>query len=156
MGRARKGTCRRHAGLDCQTWPLLLELIVFSCKLYLLAEILKAAPIPSHVLYGIIRDSNIQPKWNDIALPTGTCPSTARETAPPPRSMVTLDAGQPPSRLSLRLRTGLSTDVLMQCGRPHDAFLSDGIRRYNPDLLDAELPAASTTIARPSHALPGS
>ncbi|KAF2118924.1 hypothetical protein BDV96DRAFT_367314 [Lophiotrema nucula] len=40
-------------------------------KVYLLAEILKAAPIPSHVLYGIIRDSNIQPKWNDIALPHG-------------------------------------------------------------------------------------
>ncbi|KAF2471334.1 uncharacterized protein BDR25DRAFT_313930 [Lindgomyces ingoldianus] len=38
-------------------------------KVYLLAEIIKAAPIPSHVLYGLIRDSNIQPKWNDIALP---------------------------------------------------------------------------------------
>lgn len=40
-------------------------------KVYLLAEILKAAPIPSHVLFAIIRDSNIQPRWNDIALPLG-------------------------------------------------------------------------------------
>ncbi|KAF2003094.1 hypothetical protein P154DRAFT_110388 [Amniculicola lignicola CBS 123094] len=40
-------------------------------KVYLLAEIMKAAPIPSHVLFGILRDSNIQPKWNDIALPNG-------------------------------------------------------------------------------------
>ncbi|KAF2491534.1 hypothetical protein BU16DRAFT_121081 [Lophium mytilinum] len=40
-------------------------------KLYLLAEIIKAAPIPSSVLYGIIRDAQIQPKWSDIALPHG-------------------------------------------------------------------------------------
>ncbi|KAF2182722.1 hypothetical protein K469DRAFT_218901 [Zopfia rhizophila CBS 207.26] len=40
-------------------------------KVYLLAEILKASPIPSHVLFGIIRDSQIQPRWNDIALPHG-------------------------------------------------------------------------------------
>ncbi|CAN9333984.1 unnamed protein product [Alternaria alternata] len=40
-------------------------------KVYLLAEILKAAPIPSHVLFGIIRDANIQPRWNDMALPPG-------------------------------------------------------------------------------------
>ncbi|ORY01509.1 hypothetical protein BCR34DRAFT_627743 [Clohesyomyces aquaticus] len=40
-------------------------------KVYLLAEIIKAAPISSHVLLGLIRDYNIQPKWNDIALPRG-------------------------------------------------------------------------------------
>ncbi|KAL6707033.1 hypothetical protein ACN47E_004785 [Coniothyrium glycines] len=40
-------------------------------KVYLLAEILKAAPIPSHVLFGVIRDANIQPRWNDMALPPG-------------------------------------------------------------------------------------
>ncbi|KAF2855114.1 hypothetical protein T440DRAFT_204242 [Plenodomus tracheiphilus IPT5] len=40
-------------------------------KVYLLAEILKAAPIPSHVLFNIIRDNNIQPRWNDMALPPG-------------------------------------------------------------------------------------
>lgn len=40
-------------------------------KVYLLAEILKAAPIPSHVLFGLIRDANIQPRWNDTALPPG-------------------------------------------------------------------------------------
>ncbi|KAF2791463.1 hypothetical protein K505DRAFT_339550 [Melanomma pulvis-pyrius CBS 109.77] len=38
-------------------------------KVYLLAEILKAAPISSHVLFALIRDSNIHPRWNDIALP---------------------------------------------------------------------------------------
>lgn len=40
-------------------------------KVYLLAEVLKAAPIPSHVLFNIIRDNNIQPRWNDMALPPG-------------------------------------------------------------------------------------
>ncbi|KAF2640742.1 hypothetical protein P280DRAFT_326246 [Massarina eburnea CBS 473.64] len=41
-------------------------------KVYLLAEILKAAPISSHVLYNLIRDSNIQqPRWNEMALPHG-------------------------------------------------------------------------------------
>ncbi|KAF2710826.1 hypothetical protein K504DRAFT_236545 [Pleomassaria siparia CBS 279.74] len=40
-------------------------------KVYLLAEILKASPIPSHVLFNLIRDANIQPRWNDIALPHG-------------------------------------------------------------------------------------
>lgn len=42
-------------------------------KVFLLAEILKAAPVPSHVLYNLIRDSNIQPRWNDILLPHGRC-----------------------------------------------------------------------------------
>lgn len=49
-----------------------------SWQVYLLAEIIKTS-LPSHVLFGIIRDSNIQPKWNDIALPYGTC------TPVPPR-----------------------------------------------------------------------
>ncbi|KAF2033538.1 hypothetical protein EK21DRAFT_109006 [Setomelanomma holmii] len=40
-------------------------------KVYLLAEILKAAPIPSQVLLNFIRDSQIQPRWNDTALPPG-------------------------------------------------------------------------------------
>ncbi|KAI4923892.1 hypothetical protein J4E85_008049 [Alternaria conjuncta] len=40
-------------------------------KVYLLAEVLKAAPIPSHVLFQFIRDANIQPRWNDMALPPG-------------------------------------------------------------------------------------
>ncbi|OCL08130.1 hypothetical protein AOQ84DRAFT_293757 [Glonium stellatum] len=40
-------------------------------KVYLLAEIMKAAPVSSNVLYGIIREAQIQPKWNDIALPQG-------------------------------------------------------------------------------------
>ncbi|CAI6333869.1 unnamed protein product [Periconia digitata] len=40
-------------------------------KVYLLAEILKAAPVPPHVLYNIIRDANIQPRWNEMALPHG-------------------------------------------------------------------------------------
>lgn len=40
-------------------------------KVYLLAEIIKAAPVPSNVLFGIIREAQIQPKWNDIALPQG-------------------------------------------------------------------------------------
>ncbi|KAF2205427.1 hypothetical protein GQ43DRAFT_16261 [Delitschia confertaspora ATCC 74209] len=40
-------------------------------KVYLLTEIIKAAPLPSSVLYGLIRDYQIQPKWNDIALPHG-------------------------------------------------------------------------------------
>lgn len=40
-------------------------------KVYLLAEILKASPVPTHVLYGLLRDYNVQPRWNDIALPHG-------------------------------------------------------------------------------------
>lgn len=40
-------------------------------KVYLLAEILKAAPVPSHVLLNLIRDANIQPRWNEMALPHG-------------------------------------------------------------------------------------
>lgn len=39
-------------------------------KVYLLAEILKAS-VPSHTLLNIIRESNIQPKWEDIPLPQG-------------------------------------------------------------------------------------
>ncbi|KAF1945284.1 hypothetical protein EJ02DRAFT_52173 [Clathrospora elynae] len=40
-------------------------------KVYLLAEILKAAPIPSHLLFAFIRDANILPRWTDMALPPG-------------------------------------------------------------------------------------
>ncbi|KAF2826527.1 hypothetical protein CC86DRAFT_31536 [Ophiobolus disseminans] len=40
-------------------------------KVYLLAEMLKAAPVPSHVLFNFIRDYQIQPRWNDMALPPG-------------------------------------------------------------------------------------
>ncbi|KAF2633243.1 hypothetical protein BU25DRAFT_416497 [Macroventuria anomochaeta] len=40
-------------------------------KIYLLAEILKAAPVSSHVLYGFIRDYHVQVRWNDMALPPG-------------------------------------------------------------------------------------
>lgn len=40
-------------------------------QVYLLAEVLKAAQVPSHVLFGFIRDANIQPRWNDMALPPG-------------------------------------------------------------------------------------
>lgn len=40
-------------------------------KVYLLAEVLKAAPISSHVLFALVRDTNIQPRWNDMALPPG-------------------------------------------------------------------------------------
>lgn len=40
-------------------------------KIYLLAEILKAAPVSSHVLYGFIRDYQVQVRWNDMALPSG-------------------------------------------------------------------------------------
>ncbi|KAF2742953.1 hypothetical protein M011DRAFT_411644 [Sporormia fimetaria CBS 119925] len=39
-------------------------------KVYLLAEIIKSA-LPSHTLLSIIRETNIQPRWNDIALPYG-------------------------------------------------------------------------------------
>ncbi|KAF2250494.1 hypothetical protein BU26DRAFT_264354 [Trematosphaeria pertusa] len=42
-------------------------------KVYLLAEVLKAAPVPSHVLFDLIRNSNIQPRWNEMALPQGKC-----------------------------------------------------------------------------------
>ena len=40
-------------------------------QVYLLAEVLKAAQVPSHVLFAFIRDTNIQPRWNDMALPPG-------------------------------------------------------------------------------------
>ncbi|KAH8726066.1 hypothetical protein GQ44DRAFT_198448 [Phaeosphaeriaceae sp. PMI808] len=40
-------------------------------KVYLLAEILKAAPIAPHVLLNVIRDAQIQPRWTDMALPPG-------------------------------------------------------------------------------------
>jgi hypothetical protein len=40
-------------------------------QIYLLAEMLKANPIPSHVLMGILRDHNVHPRWNDMALPPG-------------------------------------------------------------------------------------
>ncbi|KAH6642556.1 hypothetical protein C7974DRAFT_301266 [Boeremia exigua] len=40
-------------------------------KIYLLAEILKAAPVSSHVLYGFIRDYQVQVRWTDMALPSG-------------------------------------------------------------------------------------
>jgi len=48
------------------------RLITFPTQVYLLAEIIKAAPVSSNVLFGIIREAQIQPKWNDIALPQGT------------------------------------------------------------------------------------
>ncbi|KAF1926863.1 uncharacterized protein M421DRAFT_102264 [Didymella exigua CBS 183.55] len=40
-------------------------------KIYLLAEILKAAPVSSHVLYSFIREYQVQVRWNDMALPPG-------------------------------------------------------------------------------------
>lgn len=40
-------------------------------QVYLLAEILKAAPVPSHVLINFIKDNHIQPRWEDTALPPG-------------------------------------------------------------------------------------
>ncbi|KAF2840262.1 hypothetical protein M501DRAFT_684264 [Patellaria atrata CBS 101060] len=40
-------------------------------KVYLFAEIIKAAGVPSHTLYQIIRDAGIQPRWVDIPLPHG-------------------------------------------------------------------------------------
>lgn len=40
-------------------------------KVYLLAELIKAAQVPSHVLFNFIRDTQIQPRWNDMALPPG-------------------------------------------------------------------------------------
>lgn len=54
-------------------------MMMVSWKVYLLAEIIKSS-LPSHVLFNIIRDSQIQPKWNDIALPQGTC---APDHSPP-------------------------------------------------------------------------
>lgn len=43
-------------------------------QIYLLAEILKAAPVSSHVLYSFIREYQVQVRWNDMALPPGICP----------------------------------------------------------------------------------
>jgi hypothetical protein len=40
-------------------------------KLYLLCEILKAAPVNSLALLNLIREAQIQPRWNDMALPPG-------------------------------------------------------------------------------------
>jgi hypothetical protein len=39
-------------------------------KVYLLAEIIKTT-LPSHFLFSIIREHNIQPKWTETALPPG-------------------------------------------------------------------------------------
>jgi hypothetical protein len=43
-------------------------------QIYLLAEILKAAPVSSHVLYSFIREYQVQVRWNDMALPPGMWP----------------------------------------------------------------------------------
>ncbi|KAF3000860.1 hypothetical protein E8E13_007395 [Curvularia kusanoi] len=51
-------------------------------KIYLLAEILKAAPVSSHVLYGFIRDYQVQVRWNDMALPPAS--NTGYGRPPPP------------------------------------------------------------------------
>ncbi|KAK7546200.1 hypothetical protein IWX49DRAFT_607106 [Phyllosticta citricarpa] len=40
-------------------------------KVYLLAEIMKAAPVSSETLFQFIRNAGIQPKWAEIALPQG-------------------------------------------------------------------------------------
>ncbi|KAL1642209.1 hypothetical protein SLS58_005549 [Diplodia intermedia] len=40
-------------------------------KVYLLAEIMKAAPVSSERLFHIIKSAGIQPKWAEIALPQG-------------------------------------------------------------------------------------
>jgi hypothetical protein len=40
-------------------------------KLYLLCEILKAAPVNSLALLNLIREAQIQPRWTDMALPPG-------------------------------------------------------------------------------------
>lgn len=89
MGRARKGTCRYSLAFSPNNTHH-RELIILLSKVYLLAEIIKTS-LPSHVLFNIIRDSNIQPKWNDIALPHGTCTPHYR-TLPPPPCMAILDA----------------------------------------------------------------
>ncbi|KAF2084686.1 hypothetical protein K490DRAFT_75643 [Saccharata proteae CBS 121410] len=40
-------------------------------KVYLLAEIIKAAPLSSDTLFQIVRNAGIHPKWTEIALPHG-------------------------------------------------------------------------------------
>jgi hypothetical protein len=70
MGRARKGTYPVQSSGRLKDSILVYSLDILE-QVYLLAEILKAAPIPSHVLFGLIRDANIQPRWNDMALPPG-------------------------------------------------------------------------------------
>ncbi|KAF2736826.1 hypothetical protein EJ04DRAFT_510731 [Polyplosphaeria fusca] len=40
-------------------------------KVYLLAEIIKGAQVPSHVVFSFLRELNLQPRWNETALPHG-------------------------------------------------------------------------------------
>ncbi|KAF1917968.1 hypothetical protein BDU57DRAFT_182862 [Ampelomyces quisqualis] len=40
-------------------------------RVYLLCEVLKASPISSHALLSFLRQSQIEPRWSDTALPPG-------------------------------------------------------------------------------------
>jgi hypothetical protein len=42
-------------------------------KIYLLCEIMKASqpPIPSQVLFNFLRQSQVEPRWTETALPPG-------------------------------------------------------------------------------------
>ncbi|KAL1617281.1 hypothetical protein SLS56_011052 [Neofusicoccum ribis] len=54
-------------------------------KVYLLAEIMKAAPVSSETLFHFIRNAGIQPKWSEIALPQAFQDLIAQFSAPDPR-----------------------------------------------------------------------
>lgn len=46
---------------------------------YLLAEIIKAANPPPQLLFNVLRDRSIQPRWEDIPLPPGECQMGSRK-----------------------------------------------------------------------------
>ncbi|KAH7009312.1 hypothetical protein B0J12DRAFT_587282 [Macrophomina phaseolina] len=71
-------------------------------KVYLLAEIIKAAPVSSETLFHFIRNAGIQPKWAEIALPQGRSLRQSqiafqdlitKFSAPDPRGPSTASAG---------------------------------------------------------------
>ncbi|KAF1961278.1 hypothetical protein CC80DRAFT_577605 [Byssothecium circinans] len=110
-------------------------------KVYLLAEILKAAPIPSHVLYNLIRDSNIQqPRWNEMALPHGrslrSCQMAYSEIA---ATYSTADYRRPPAPLPPPIMHPGAAELPKK--RPHQPETSTPIGR----LLQP----------RPPHSYPG-
>ncbi|KAF2688818.1 hypothetical protein K458DRAFT_153126 [Lentithecium fluviatile CBS 122367] len=110
-------------------------------KVYLLAEILKASPVPTHVLYGLLRDYNVQPRWNDIALPHGrslrSCQVAYSDITatysgtdyrrPPPPAPVLYPGPELPKKRPLQPETSTPIGRLLQPRPPHtfpDQFMS--------------------------------
>ncbi|KAM3423416.1 hypothetical protein BST61_g849 [Cercospora zeina] len=64
-------------------------------KNYLLAEIIKVANPPAHVLLGVIQNTQLQPRWDEIPLPPGRSLNSCRNAFEEMRRTLSVSVGMP-------------------------------------------------------------